>query len=484
MANKKNKPIPPASNNDQTVQLQVPQANPYNLQATKRYIFNETGNIMLASTELGGDTIADSVRDVFAEVSVFFAAMTKAISTTINPNTGQPYSLYNYNAIQNVIDGSGLFVHVNEEDIEHTTTSFGATFSKELIEGLLGLATGAGALSFAQGMISSLGSAGLKIGGHVDSSDNKVANIVFICEYLLGMPIVSAMVVTCDAKENSQTFKIGPCFSESTTHTTLKMHKDTYMFVTPKFIRQYSDDLDSITKDQAYFEFVDYLQELVRGEPIITAVQVMNDPSGNPAPSELTVGTTYVILGSYLDDKGKPENVEVAWVAADGKSKGSVVANAEIQSNVVSFSPTANSTPAAIGIFFSDGKATPTWTLAVATPLIYTAKKDTPTPSLTISPTNASFSKATNNTVPVTVSIDNSAGLTFDTIKSISITDGQGSAVNSIKGTVSGKKINLKYTAPGTPKAVSGTVTFDVTTKKADGSAGDTISGSFDFDVS
>jgi hypothetical protein len=369
MSRATNTPIKPSPQNTQTTQLQTPQPNPYNLQAVKQYIFNETGNIMLASTAIGSDQIANSVRDVFAEVSVFFAAMTKAISTSIDPNTGQPYSLYNYNAIQNVVDGSGLFIHVTEEDIQQTTSSYGVTFSQELIEGLLGLATGAGALSFAQGMIASIGSAGLTIGGNSSSSDNKVANIIFICEHLLGMPIVSAMVVYCDAKQNQQTFSVGPCFSESTMTTSLTMHKDTYLFVTPKFVKQYSPDLLSVTDDLAFLEFVDYLQALVRAAPFISAVEKMD---GTTAPPQLTVGTTYAILGAFLDNGGQPQNVSVAWVAANN-TKGAAVANAEIQSNVITFSPTASSTPAAIGVFFSPGGASPTWTLAVATTIVFTA---------------------------------------------------------------------------------------------------------------
>ena len=357
-----------------TVTLEPVEPNPYNTQAAKRFIFNETGNIMLASTEFGSDTLPDEVRGVFAEVSVFFAAMTKAISSSIDPISNQPYSLYNYNAIQNVVDGSGLFVHVTEEDIQHTTSSYGATFSKELIEGLLGLAAGAGALSFAQAMIASIGSAGLKIGGNSDSSDNRVANIVFICEYLLGMPIVSAMVVSCDAKENSQVFRVGPCFSEQTQQISLTMHKDTYMFVTPKFIRNYSSDLESVATDLEYLEFVDYLQDLVQGKPIITAVESLD---GKIAPAQLVLNQTYAMTGAFLDNGGLVDStgrsrVKVAWVGADN-AIGDPVVNAEVQANVVSFSVgTAVTAAAAVGVFFLDDTgANPV--LAVATPMTYTA---------------------------------------------------------------------------------------------------------------
>lgn len=340
--------------------LEIPATNTYNVQGTKEYIFNETGNIMLSSTDMTGSTIPDEVRAIFAEVSVFFAAMTKAISQTIDPDTGKPYSLYSYEAIQNVIDGSGLFIHVTEEDITHTTESFGATFSKELIEGLLGLATGAGALSFAQGMIASMGSAGLKIGGTITTNKTKVANIIFICEYLLGMPIISAMVVYCDTMANSQTFSIGPCISEQSSSVTLTMHKDVYMFVTPKFIKEYAGDLDSVTTDVLYLEFVDYLQALVVAAPIVTAVAAID---GTPAQETLEFNKTYALVGAFLNngrkviasgtDKGK-STVKVAWVGPNN-TMGQEVANAEVQSNMISFSvSTSPATASAIGVFFTD----------------------------------------------------------------------------------------------------------------------------------
>lgn len=361
-------------------QLTIPTVS-HNVEGNKEFVFNETGNIMVSTTDITGATIPDQVRAVFAEVSVFFAAMTKAMTQSIDPNTGKPYSLYNYTAMQNVIDGSGLFVHVTEEDIEHTTESFGMDFSKELIEGLLGLATGAGALSFAQGMIASMGKAGLNIGGSSSSSDSKVSNIVFVCEYLLGMPIVSAIVVYCDTKINKVAFHVGPCIKGQSTHTKLIMHKDTYLFVTPTFIKEYASDLNSITSDLEYLEFIDYLQALVQGSPIITGVE---DMVNNAAPPELEVNKTYVLTGAFLNNsrktiaegtgKGGP-TVKVAWVAEVGGklTMGAEVANAEVQPNLISFSVSApTTTAAAIGVFFTDDKgANPQ--LAVASDGTYTA---------------------------------------------------------------------------------------------------------------
>lgn len=281
--------------------LTKPAEDPHNIQADKYYIFNQTGNIMFASTEEMAGEIPESVRDLFAEVSVFFAAMTKAITSTPNPDDDDnPYSIYNYTALQKIINKSGLFVHVTETDYTHESSSFGITFSKELLEGLLGLATGAGALSFAQGMLSSMGKEGLKLGISNDRKDSKVANIVFVCEYLMGMPSVSALVVFCDTEDNKSTFEFGPCIKTETNSMTLTMHKDTYLFVTPEFVRKYSADLASVADNAEYNEFVEYLQALLTEK--IKVNHVMIGDSDDRAESTLNSGGNYRITGANLQN--------------------------------------------------------------------------------------------------------------------------------------------------------------------------------------
>ncbi len=244
--------------------LEIPTDTSKNVEITKYYTFNETGNIMLASTVGASAEIEASVRKVFAEVSVFFAAMTKAISSTVNPDSGdkqEPYSLYNYEALERIIDGSGCFIRVTEQDVTHTTSSWGATFSKELFQGLLGLATGAGSLSFASAMISSIGKEGLSLSGATEGHNSKVGNIVFVCEHLMGMPSISAVVVYIDAAQHKAQLKAGPCFKASKSSLTFTMHKDTYMFVTPTFIHEYAGDLTSVSRDAAYGELIKGMKE-------------------------------------------------------------------------------------------------------------------------------------------------------------------------------------------------------------------------------
>lgn len=287
--------------------LTIPAQDPHNVQATKYYIFNETGNIMMASTDEMASEIPQSARDLFAEVSVFFAAMTRAISTTENPLTGEPYSIYNYTALRKIIAGSGLFVHVTQSDLTHNTSSTGVTLSKELLEGLLGLATGVGAMSFAQGMLASIGKEGLRIGLNTEDKESAVANIIFICEYLLGMPTISAMVVYANVADNRTVFELGPCIKVESGSFNLKMHKDTYLFVTPKFVREYSEDLASIASNSVFNDFVEYLRAILTDVPKITEVQDSNDQKVEPG-SALVPGDSYQILGVNL---GRTKTVQM-----------------------------------------------------------------------------------------------------------------------------------------------------------------------------
>lgn len=222
-----------------------------NQELKKGFVFNETGNIMMATTDMENPIIEADVQKCFAEVSVFFAAMTRALErAAVSGMTGVDrdgnsynYSMYDYESMKKIIDNSGCFIQVNEEDVNFETHSFGMDFSKELLEAVLGLATGTGGLAFAQAMVNSVGKAGFHINEHDVNNTKKVANIVFVCEYLLGMPAISAIVITADATQDAFKLSIGPCWSVENNKTTLKIHKDGYLFVTPSFIKNYAGDI-------------------------------------------------------------------------------------------------------------------------------------------------------------------------------------------------------------------------------------------------
>ena len=86
--------------------------------------------------------------------------------------------------------------------------------------------------------------------------------------------------------------------------TSLTIHKDTYLFVTPTFIKQYSGDLDSVIDDAQYNQFVGYLQSLLKGMAYISSIT--NSKGTAVADYSLTTGTSvYTISGSNFGSTGQ-----------------------------------------------------------------------------------------------------------------------------------------------------------------------------------
>lgn len=290
--------------------------------AEKYYAFNETGNIMIATTNQQTQQLSQPVMDIFNEVSVFFAAMTKAITTTQKPDSTKSnpkyYSLYDYNAIQRVIDGSGCFVQVTREDLQYESNSFGASFNLELVASILGVvATGGAGLAFAESLISTIAKQSkdgeFTVTGNSSTQKARAGNITFVCEYLLGMPLVSAIVAYADEEEIQQAIKVGPCFKENSVKTTLNLTKEVYLFVTPTFIQKYSTDLDSIISDQQYGQFINYLQTLINNTALITGITYGADATELDAGAAMDSTTNYMINGI---DFGNATNQGVVCIGA------------------------------------------------------------------------------------------------------------------------------------------------------------------------
>lgn len=248
----------PQSNNTDETSAETRQEVNY-VPLTKYYVFNETGNILLSTTSQDENVLSDSFRDICAEAGVFFAAMTKSIHSVINPDTKQPYSIYNYRAMKSVIDNSGVFIGVNQQRMTFKSEEVGENFSKDLIQFLLGRQLGATRLNFAQSMFGAMGEEAKCLckreGKHTHDDDgvgtDEVGNIFFICESLLGMPLVSAIVVhykatvEIDDDHDSLLDIVKDALGAEKKERTWEFYKDTFMFVAPKLIKNYAADLNA-----------------------------------------------------------------------------------------------------------------------------------------------------------------------------------------------------------------------------------------------
>ncbi|CAA0121260.1 Uncharacterised protein [BD1-7 clade bacterium] len=243
---------------------------------TKHYVFNETGNIMLCATT---DSIADfdkDVKDAFMDVSVFFAAMAKALSTTTNPITQKPYSTYNYQAVKDVLTQSGMFIEMNVEEGLFRSHDVGASMGKELVQTVLNRDFSDTNLAFSHSMFNGMAYQ-QKLATDSGASNKpklcRSGNIFFVCEMLMGLPQTTAILVnlepqSVDKQTNQQgqseqdIFSVGlwddsQHQSEGLTRS-WKYKKRTYLFVPPKL---FNNNFDAFM-DHASPEFMDFTRSI------------------------------------------------------------------------------------------------------------------------------------------------------------------------------------------------------------------------------
>jgi hypothetical protein len=214
-----------------------------NLPLTKYYAFNETGNIMVSTTREGSEVVNDALKVMFLDMSIFFAAMTKAIVTRENEKGEIVSSIYNSDDISKILDKSEFFVEVRQETVTVSSSEVGDKMSKELTEKILGRKFEENRLNFARGMFYSMSK----------TKNNKGSgSIFFICESILGLPMVSAMVIKLidssgegiliqgggkkEGREMEDILKLDESEGTNTILRKWNFEKNTYVFVSPRTI--------------------------------------------------------------------------------------------------------------------------------------------------------------------------------------------------------------------------------------------------------
>lgn len=257
---------------------------PY-LPMAKHYVFNETGNIMLCATADSIRNFDEDIKDSFIEVSIFFTAMTKALHTTENPITLKPFSIYNYQAVKNVLSQSGMFIEINVEERQFGSEKVGASLGKELIQTLLNRKFSESQLNFPNSMFNGMNYQ-VNCAKKQDFKDKEVqktcrsGNIFFVCELLMGLPQTTAILV--DLKPESRIKDKDEKDKDSKSIFDLakideKKHipqgkirnwnykKRTYLFIPPKFLKR---NLENVTDTHSpeFDDLVELLKERLQLE--------------------------------------------------------------------------------------------------------------------------------------------------------------------------------------------------------------------------
>ncbi|RRS07889.1 hypothetical protein EAG18_14465 [Pseudoalteromonas sp. J010] len=227
--------------------------------ATKQFAVNATGNLFIASTlnsTAGGSVLPQEAESAFGEVSVFFAALTKAMAQAGT-------SLYDYDALNKLVSSSGLFVKVTESNIEFESKQSGVTLSGQLIQTLLGLSGNLASIGKSlMDMIAGMGQASVSISANSDSQDKKVGTIIFVCEYLLGAISISPIIISANASDVKSIWQAGPCLKGGHTEIQLTLCKSVYLFVPPAFVKQ-AASLNEAMSDPEFNNLIESMRSVI-----------------------------------------------------------------------------------------------------------------------------------------------------------------------------------------------------------------------------
>ena len=224
--------------------------------ATKQFVVNATGNLFVATT-LSSATdpgkISPEAEKAFAQVSVFYSALTKAMAEADK-------SLFDFEALNNLISRSGMFVKVTKSEIEFSSESYGLTLGSDLIKALLGFTGGLGAIANSlTGLMQSVGKEAVELSAKEDNKTTRVGTIIFVCEYLLGMVSIAPIVVSVDINEAKNNYKAGPCLKYESAKTKIDLEKETYLFVPPTFIEE-AAALNKAMENEEFKELVEKMK--------------------------------------------------------------------------------------------------------------------------------------------------------------------------------------------------------------------------------
>lgn len=232
----------------------------------KYYMFNETGNIMLCTSEKNISGFDEDIKNSFIDVTVFFSAMSKAIHTTQNPKTNKPYSIYNYQAVKSILLSSGMFVEVNVEEGIFRSQKVGESMGKEFLQHVLNRNFGDVHLPFSRAMFNGMRyqqqlakNANIPFGSN-EAMYFRGGSIFFICEILMGIPQTTAVLISIepDSAKNQEAIEKGLNEVESMFELGVKQEtgedshgitrswifkKRSYLFTPPRFLAQNSGHL-------------------------------------------------------------------------------------------------------------------------------------------------------------------------------------------------------------------------------------------------
>lgn len=216
------------------------------------FLINATGNIMLASTTPKQDEIDPDVRKLFQKTQVFFGAIAAALT-----KKGKDFN--DYEALKAAILGLGFFFQIDSEERIFQYSSRELTLNTAIVQDVVGSIGGIGtSLRIAQRIVESIGSQ-IKVANAQSESSKKIAHLMFVCENLLGLPVVTSSILYIDSKEGQEVSQTN-CSDYTQTTIKFRYNRENFLFVDPTLIEQFSA---GFAASHEYQDLIDRIAELI-----------------------------------------------------------------------------------------------------------------------------------------------------------------------------------------------------------------------------
>lgn len=219
------------------------------------YTFDEKGHIMAVTTSKGTDDVTPAVRETFQKVMVFFGAWTAALAR-------KKFSLYDYDAVKQMISSSGFFVSMGSKARSYHSDSTKVSLNTSIIGAVLGPGITGGGMAIAQKALARIGGK-INDGFSEQKTDKEIAHLLFICESLMGIPIVTISLYHTKLEQFGWVQKTN-CEKVSRQTIDFKFHSDDYLFVDPNYINKFTADFE---KSDSYEKLIDELAKTLDGLP-------------------------------------------------------------------------------------------------------------------------------------------------------------------------------------------------------------------------
>src|SRR5580698_10488765 len=226
----------------------APDGPPRDIEQTVAFRLNQTGNIFYAITS---KELAQDAKDLFASVTVLFAAMTTALSK-------KKKDLFDYDAWGDIIRQSGFFIEVEKFSKELTIEDHSVTIDTQIVQQLLPALKEGNSMEIAKGVLSALNG---KYSVNTFKEDSKFGHLLFICEEIMGAPSVTVRLFFA-TKKTHQVLTGSPCHQSASKKFEQSQQADTFLFVDPATIAKFAGKF--ATASTEYASLIDKLASTIK----------------------------------------------------------------------------------------------------------------------------------------------------------------------------------------------------------------------------